>query len=69
MPKTISDKNIERLAPNNQFIRENAIELACEFFTFEGMTYGKDGGELETIEELENKAIKYLISAGFELIN
>ena len=40
---------------------ESATEAACEYFDFEGMTYGEeDGGELETVEEVEDKAIKFL---------
>jgi len=39
---------------------DNAVEAASEYFEFEGMTYGEDGGELETADEVEKKALKFL---------
>lgn len=40
---------------------ENAIEAASNYFNFEGMTYDEETGEeLETPEEVEQKAIEYL---------
>lgn len=36
------------------------IECASEYFEFEGMAYGEDGGELETREEVEEKAREFL---------
>ena|SRR3990167_7064250 len=39
---------------------DDAIEAASEYFEFEGMTYDEDGDELETRDEVENKAIKFL---------
>ena len=39
---------------------DDAIEGASNYFAFEGMTYGKDGEELETREEVEEKAHKFL---------
>lgn len=38
----------------------SATEGACEYFEFEGMIYDKDGGETETAEEVEAKALKFL---------
>ena len=38
----------------------SADEIACEYFDYEGMTYGEDGEELDTPEEVEEKALKYL---------
>lgn len=39
---------------------DNAIEAASEYFEFEGMSYGEDGEELETYEEVEQKAREFL---------
>lgn len=39
---------------------DDLIEAASEYFEFEGMTYGDDGEELETIEMVEDKARKFL---------
>lgn len=39
---------------------DDAIKAASEYFEFEGMTYGKDGEELETRDEVEAKALKFL---------
>ena len=41
---------------------ESATEAACEYFDFEGMSYGEDGEELETPEEVEQKAREFLQS-------
>ena len=38
----------------------NAGEAASEYFEFEGMTYNEDGDELETAEEVEEKALDFL---------
>jgi hypothetical protein len=38
----------------------NADEAASEYFDYEGMTYGDEGEELDTPEEVEEKAIEYL---------
>lgn len=65
--KTIKDLQLEKLAPNNIFERKNAIELANEFFLFEGMLFDADGNELETAEQVEQKAIKFLIAEGYKL--
>lgn len=40
----------------------NYIEEACEYFDFEWMEYGKDGEELLSVEELEQKAKEFLQS-------
>ena len=39
---------------------ESATEAASEYFEFEGMTFDEDGTELETVDEVEAKAIKFL---------
>jgi hypothetical protein len=39
---------------------DSAFDAAKECFAFEGMTFGKDGEELETAEEVELKAFKFL---------
>lgn len=39
-----------------------ATEKACEYFLFEGMTYWKDGEELETVEQVEEKARLFLLT-------
>ena len=39
---------------------KSADEAACEYFDYEGMTYDEDGGELETPEEVELKALNFL---------
>lgn len=39
---------------------DDAIEAASEYFEFEGMTFDDEGGELETREEVEKKAIEFL---------
>ena len=65
--KTEREKQIARLAPDNKFYREDAIEFASEYFDFEGMIYGNDGEELLTLDELEEKAIDYLVGQGFKL--
>lgn len=49
--------------------RENAIEEASEHFEFEGMRYNKDGDELNTAEQVEKKAVKFLKDRGFTIIN
>ena len=49
--------------------RENAIEEASEYFEFEGMRYNKDGDELNTAEQVEKKAVKFLKDKGFTIIN
>ena len=36
------------------------IECAGEFFAFEGMTFDEEGNEMETREEVEEKARKFL---------
>jgi hypothetical protein len=66
---TTREKQIKKLAPNNQFTRENAIELANEFFEFEGMVYNDEGDETETCEEVEQKAIKFLEQEGYKFID
>ena len=38
-------------------------EQACEYFEFEGMTYDEDGGELESVEEVEEKARLFLLNS------
>ena len=38
----------------------SVLEAACEYFDFPGMEYDEDGGELDTAEEVDEKAIKYL---------
>lgn len=38
----------------------DVIEVACRYFTFEGMTYDEEGAELETVEDVEEKALNYL---------
>ena len=39
----------------------SADEAACEYSDYEGMTYDPiDGGELETFEEVEENALKFL---------
>jgi hypothetical protein len=35
-------------------------EAASEYFDYEGMEYGEDGEELDTYEEVEEKALEYL---------
>ena len=35
-------------------------EAAREYFAYEGMTYGEDGGELKTVDDVEAEAKKYL---------
>jgi hypothetical protein len=47
--------------------RENAVEEASEYFEFEGMKFNKAGEELETAEEVEEKAVKFLESKGFTI--
>lgn len=38
-------------------------EQACEYFLFEGMTYDPDTGEeLETVEQVEEKARLFLLT-------
>lgn len=37
-------------------------EKACEYFLFEGMKYGEDGEELETVEQVEEKARLFLLT-------
>lgn len=39
---------------------DDAIEAASEYFEFEGMKFDDEGGELETREEVEKKAIEFL---------
>lgn len=39
---------------------DNVIEGACNYFTFEGMTYGEEGEELKTYEEVEEEARIFL---------
>jgi len=39
---------------------ESATEAASEYMAFEGMTFDEDGAELETADEVEEKAIKFL---------
>lgn len=46
----------------------SADEAGREFFTYESMTYGKDGEELETVDEVEAKAIKYFEDEGITYI-
>lgn len=41
---------------------ETAEEGARECFDFEGMSFDEDGGELETSEEVEQKALDFLQS-------
>lgn len=65
--KTRRDQQLEKLAPNNIFKQENAIELASEFLEFEGMLFDEDGNEKETAEQVEKKAIDFLIAEGYEL--
>mgnify|MGYP000120823213 CR=1 FL=1 len=36
------------------------IDAASQYFDFEGMSYGEDGEELETPEEVEEKAREFL---------
>lgn len=48
--------------------REHAIEQAQEYFEFEGMSFDNDGGELDTVDEVEEKAVKFLESKGYEII-
>ena len=45
--------------------REDALEYACEYFEFEGMEFNEDGDEMETPEEVEEKAVKFLEEKGF----
>lgn len=44
------------------FIIMTYIEQACEYFIFEGMTYGEDGNELESVEQVEEKARLFLLN-------
>ena len=39
---------------------QNATEGASNYFEFEGMTFDVDGAELETRDEVEAKALKFL---------
>lgn len=39
---------------------KTADEAASNYFDYEGMTYGDDGEELETADEVEAKALEYL---------
>ena len=39
---------------------EDAMEAASNYFEFEGMTFWEDWEELETREDVEKKAIKFL---------
>ena len=37
-----------------------ATEAAKNYFKFEGMTFDEEGNELETVEEVEEKALEFL---------
>lgn len=39
---------------------DSADDAAKEYFDYEGMTLNEDGGELETADQVEAKALKYL---------
>ena len=39
---------------------ETATEAASEYFEFEGMHFDEDGGETETVDEVEEKALNFL---------
>lgn len=47
--------------------RENALDEAMNFFEFEGMKFNEAGDEMETAEEVEEKAVKFLEERGFEI--
>lgn len=49
--------------------RGDAIEEANEYFEFEGMKYNEDGDEMETADEVEKKAVKFLQERGFIIDN
>lgn len=49
--------------------RGDAIEEANEYFEFEGMEYNEDGDEMETLDEVEEKAVKFLQERGFIIDN
>lgn len=42
----------------------SADEAGRENFDYEGMTYGEDGGELKTVDEVEAEAMEYLENRG-----
>jgi hypothetical protein len=45
--------------------REDALDEAMNFFEFEGMKFNEDGDEMETAEEVEEKAVKFLEERGY----
>jgi hypothetical protein len=47
--------------------RADAIVSAEEWIDFEGMKYNDDGDEMETADEVEEKAVKFLQERGYEI--
>jgi hypothetical protein len=39
---------------------DSAIEIASQYFDFEGMHFDEEGNETETVEEVEEKALEFL---------
>lgn len=39
---------------------KSADECASNYFEYEGMTFDEDGAELETVEQVEEKALNFL---------
>ncbi len=56
-----TETELDVIALGCEFTEYDSADMAaCEYFTFEGMSYDEEGNELDSADEVEEKALEYL---------